>query len=277
MKVCISIDLEGIAGIAEYIDTDVRSGGHHYEIARQLMTEECNAAIEGAFDGGATEVVVNDSHSLMLNLLQRELDPRARVIRGYRKPLDMMQGIESDTAAVMFIGYHAAAGHGGGVLNHTMEDAVREVLLNDEPAGEARLNAALAGWMGVPVVLVSGDDVLCEEARGFLGAVETVEVKKAVDMYTANSLHPAKAQELIREGASRALRRLTEFQPYKLEPPITMRLGFVSTSMAAICEAVPGVKRVGSRDVEYTSSDYLEVFGVLQVLLVLGDSVVRPN
>lgn len=271
MKVYISIDMEGITGVA--VDADVSPTGATYEYCRKLMTEECNAAIEAAFDAGATEVLVNDSHWTMRNLLQKELDRRARVIRGLRKPYDMVQGIDEDTSAAMFIGYHAAAGNGNGVLNHTMEGTVREVLLNDELAGETRLNAAFAGWLGVPVVLVSGDDVVCQEARDLLGDVETVEVKQAIDEYTAASLHPDEAQDRIREAATRALRRLGEFRPYRVASPTTMRIALTSTSMAAICEGVPGVKRVASRDVEYVASDYIELYRMLGVLLALAGSV----
>jgi D-amino peptidase len=271
MKVYISIDMEGIAGIAT--DADVSPTGAHYEYCRKLMTEECNAAIQGAFEAGATEVLVNDSHWTMLNLLQKELDRRATVIRGLRKPYDMVQGIDEDTSAAMFIGYHAAAGHGDGVMNHTMEGTVREVLLNDEPAGESRLNAAFAGWLGVPVVLVSGDNVVCQEVRDFLEDVETVEVKQAVDEFTALSLHPEEAQDRIREAAARALGRLKDFSPYRVATPTTMRVSLTSTSMAALCEGVPGVKRVASRDVEYVSSDYKELYRLLGVLLALAGSV----
>lgn len=196
------------------------------------------------------------------------------MIRGRPKPFGMVQGLGHDTAATLFVGYHAAAGRGDGVLNHTMRSRdVLGVFLNDEPAGELRLNAALAGWLGVPVALVSGDDVVCEEARDCLGDVETVEVKQAIDKYTAASLHPSRAQELIREGARRALSRLAELRPYRIESPTTLRVSWSSTSTAAMCEDVPGIKRVGSRDVEYTSSNYPELYRLLRVLLQVAASL----
>ena len=249
-------------------------GAPHYEYCRGLMTAECNAAVEGCFLAGASEVLVNDSHGTMLNLLQEQLDPRVRVVRGRTKSLGMMQGIDSSTQATMFVGYHAAAGHGDGVLNHTMRGRdVLGVFLNDEPAGELRLNAAMAGWLGVPVALISGDDVLCQEGRDCLGDVEAVEVKQAIDKYTAASLHPTRAQELIRQGAQRAIDRLPELVPYRVKSPTTLRVSWNSTTTAALCENIPGINRVASRDVEYTSQEYPEIYRLLRVLLALAASV----
>lgn len=276
MRVHISIDMEGIAGVADAADTTV--GAPHYEYCRRLMTAECNAVIGGCFDAGADDVVVNDSHGTMLNLLQEELDQRVRVVRGRTKAFGMMQALEPGFDATMFVGYHAAAGHDDGVLNHTMRGReVMGVWLDDEPAGELRLNAAMAGWHGVPVALVSGDDVLCGEARAWLGDVEAVEVKKALDKYAALSLHPAEAQRRLREGARRALGRLGELHPYRLEPPTTLRVSWSSTTVAAVCENVPGVKRTSARDVEYTSSDFSELYRLLRVLLALAGTVTRPG
>lgn len=263
--------MEGIAGVADAADTT--PGAPHFDYCRQLMTAECNAAIEGCFDGGATEVIVNDSHDGMLNLIQDQLDRRARIIRGRSKSYGMMQGIGQDTAAAVFIGYHARAGNSNGVLNHTMRGRdVLDVFLNDEPAGELRLNAALAGWHDIPVVLISGDDVLCDEGRACLGSVEAVQVKEAIDKYTALSLHPAVAQEQIRDAATRAISQLPGYRPYRVEAPVTLRVSWNSTSIAALCENVPGVQRVGSRETEYSSADYPELYRLLRVLLTLAGS-----
>jgi D-amino peptidase len=269
MRVHISIDLEGIAGVASGADTT--PGAPHYDECRRLMTGEANAAIAGCFEAGASEVLVNDSHGPMNNLLQEELDERARVIRGRSKSFGMGQGLDATTAATLFVGYHAASGHGDGVLNHTMRGRdVLGVFLNDEPAGELRLNAMLAGWYGVPVALVTGDDVVCEEARDLLGDVEVVEVKQAIDKYSAASVHPAVARQLIHQGTVRALSRLGELQPYRVESPTTLRVSWNSTSTAALCEDVPGLKRVGSRDVEYSSSNVPELYRLLRLLLNLA-------
>jgi D-amino peptidase len=272
VRVLVSVDMEGVAGVAD--PSDVRPGAAHYESCRQLMTAECNAVVEGCFDAGATDVVVNDSHGDMTNLVQRALDPRARVVRGWTKRLGMVEGLGPDVDAAMFVGYHAAAGHADGVLNHTMNGRdILGVYLDTEPAGELRLNAAMAGSLGVPVVLVSGDDVVCGEARECLGVVECVEVKKAIDRFTALSVHPSRAQAMLGEAARRALERLPDARPYRVGTPATLRVDWSSTSIAALCENVPGVRRVSAREVEYRSDDYGELYRMFIVLGLLATVV----
>jgi D-amino peptidase len=269
MKIHISVDMEGIGGVAAAADTT--PGAPHFDYCRELMTAECNAAIEGCFDGGADEVIVNDSHDGMLNLIQRQLDRRARVIRGSAKALGMMQGIDDGTAATMFIGYHARTGNDDGVLNHTMRGRdVQGVFVNGEPAGELRLNAALAGYHGIPVALITGDNVLCDEGREVLGQVSAVEVKEAVDKYTALSVHPEVAQQRIRAAARDAVANLSSLAPYQVETPATLRVQWNSTSIAAMCTSVPGVRRVSPREIEYTSADYQELYRLLRLLLVVA-------
>jgi D-amino peptidase len=273
VRVHISVDMEGISGVASAADTT--PGAPHYEYCRGLMTAECNAAIEGCYEGGATEVIVNDSHGSMLNLIQGQLDRRAKVIRGRSKAYGMMHGLDSHTAATLFVGYHAAAGNDDGVLNHTMRGRdIQGVFLNDEPAGELRLNAALAGWFGVPVVLIAGDDVLCAEGLATLGKVEAVQVNYAIDKYTATSPHPEIAQERVRDGARRAITSIAAgeatYAPYRVEAPTALRVAWNSTSIAALCENLPGMKRVAPREVEYTSADYPELYRLLRVLLMVA-------
>src|SRR5437867_2210490 len=176
--VFISIDMEGIAGIAHL--RQVWRGSDDFPAARKLMTEEANAAVAGAFDGGATSVVVNDSHGDMYNLLPETLDPRAELIIGSPKTLSMMQGFGPDFDVALFIGYHASAGTEAAVLDHTYSGRLLyEVRLNGEAVGEAELNAALAGTYGVPVGLVTGDDKACSQAAKRLPGVRTIMVKEA--------------------------------------------------------------------------------------------------
>jgi D-amino peptidase len=274
MKIHISVDMEGIAGVATGSDTT--PGAPHFEYSRELMTAECNAAIEGCFDGGADEVIVNDSHDGMMNLIQRQVDRRARVIRGSTKALGMMTGIDGHVAATMFVGYHARTGNDG-VLNHTMRGRdVQGVFLNGEPAGELRLNAALAGWHGIPVALITGDNVLCDEGRDVLGQVPAVEVKEAVDKYTALSLHPEVAQERIRDAARQAVQNLAGVTPYRVEAPTTLRVLWNSTSIAAMCTSVPGVERVSPREIEYTTDEYPALYRLLRALFVLAAGYQQP-
>lgn len=274
MRVLVSVDMEGVAGVADPGDT--RPGSANYEHCRQLMSAECNAVVEGCFEAGATDVIVNDAHGDMTNLVQEAIDPRARVVRGWTKRLGMVEGLEGDVDAAMFVGYHAAAGHADGVLNHTMNGQdILGVYLNTAPAGELRLNAAMAGSLGVPVVLVGGDDVVCGEARACLGDVEVVEVKKAIDKFAALSLHPSRARTMLRQSAQRALERLPDARAFRVETPATLRVDWSSTSIAALCESVPGVRRVSAREVEYRSDDYAELYRVFIVLGLLATVVPR--
>ncbi|HEX8863216.1 MAG TPA: M55 family metallopeptidase [Actinomycetes bacterium] len=250
---------------------DVLPDGADYQRGRVFMTGDANAAVLGAFDAGAEGVLVNDSHWIMRNLLLDQLDRRARVIKGFHKPLCMVQGLDESYSAAMFVGYHSCAGTEGGVLNHTLlGKEVQNVFLNGEPTGETRLNAGLAGSMGVPVALVAGDTAVCEEAKRVLGQVETVSVKDGIDKFTANLLHPAEAQDRIQEGARRALSDLGRFKPYVVEPPITIGVEWNSTTIASTCELIPGVKLLGSRETEFATDDFAEAMRVLVAMLLLA-------
>ena len=207
MKVFISVDMEGATAMTD--PEDVLPQGSDYQRGRVFMTGDANAAVLGAFDAGATEVVVNDSHWIMRNLLIEQIDPRARVIKGFHKPMCMMQGVDESVDAAVFVGYHSCAGTEQGVLAHTLlGKEVQNMLINGEPTGETRLNALLCGHFGVPVAFVAGDDTVCREAKNVLGDdLPTFAVKDGIDMFTANCLHPEVSQKGIREGVAAALRR----------------------------------------------------------------------
>jgi D-amino peptidase len=234
------------------------------------MTGDANAAIGGAYDAGAEAVLVNDSHWIMRNLLIHDLDKRAKVIKGFHKPLCMLQGLDDSYGAAVFVGYHSCAGTEGGVLNHTMlGKEVQNIFLNGEATGETRLNAGLAGHYGVPVALVAGDVAVCEEAKRVLPWVETVAVKDGIDKYSAVLKHPEVAAAEIRETTARALRNKA-FKPYVLKPPITIGVEWNSTTIAETCGLVPGVNRMSSRSTEYTASDWPDAMKVLLVELLLA-------
>jgi D-amino peptidase len=190
MKVFVSVDMEGVTGITD--PEDVLPDRADYQRGRVFMTGDANAAIRGAYDGGATEVLVNDSHWTMRNLLLEQLDPRARLIKGLQKPMCMVQGLDASFDAAVFVGYHSCAGTEHGVLNHTLlGKEVQNLLLDGEPIGETRLNALIAGELGVPVAFVAGDDTVCREAQAVLGAdLPTFAVKDGIDMLVACCLHP---------------------------------------------------------------------------------------
>jgi D-amino peptidase len=192
------------------------------------------------------------------------------VIKGFHKPLCMLQGLDDSYGAAVFVGYHSCAGTEGGVLNHTMlGKEVQNIFLNGEATGETRLNAGLAGHYGVPVALVAGDVAVCEEAKRVLPWVETVAVKDGIDKYSAVLKHPEVAAAEIRETTARALRNKA-FKPYVLKPPITIGVEWNSTTIAETCGLVPGVNRMSSRSTEYTASDWPDAMKVLLVELLLA-------
>lgn len=272
MQIFISVDMEGISGLTD--PAEMQAGGRGYERGCELMTGDANAAVAGACTGGAKQVVVTDAHSSTKNIRADLIDDRCTLIRGPYRPLRMGQGLQPGFAAAMFVGYHARAGTPSGVLNHTwMGREIHNLFLNGEAAGEIRLIAGLAGSMGIPVALVTGDAAACAEAREVLGEVETVPVKTGIDKFSAELVPPRRAQQLIRDAATRAVQSLDRFQPYVVPAPYTLGIEWSSTAMAASCEVIPGVTRTEPRTVEFTSSDYGEIMAVLGILAMIGGSV----
>jgi D-amino peptidase len=283
MKVLISVDMEGISGVATRRETATgwptgAGKGNDYERARAWMTADANAAIAGACEAGATEILVADAHDGMLNLIWEDLDSRAELIRGYEnRDGGMVEGIDSSCDAVFFVGYHARAADARGILSHTFNgpDVLWDVRLNGEPASEARFNALVAGQFGVPVALVTGDDVICEETRCWLPHVETAVVKYAIDRFTARCLPQPTALERIRTAASRAIGRLSDMSPYAMDQPITLEMVFGDSSMASAACRIPGVERSSARTIRYTARDALTTMNVCRVALVLAGAIAR--
>ncbi|GII87395.1 D-aminopeptidase [Sphaerisporangium siamense] len=272
MKVYVSVDMEGVTGLTD--PEEMHAGGRGYERGCELMTADANAVIAGACEAGATSVVVNDAHGSTKNLRIDLLDPRASLIRGPGKPMRMGQGLTADCQAAIFAGYHARAGVQHGVLNHTwMGKEIQNVYLNGEVCGETALVAGFAGFLGVPVALVTGDEAVCEEARALLGDVETVAVKKGVDRFSAELLTPAVAQALIREGAARALNRLSDFRPYVVPAPFTLGVEWNSTAIAAGCALVPGTRQAGPRHTEFTTEDFRDIMALLGLFATIAGRV----
>ena len=234
VRVYISVDMEGVAGVVHQSQTDPTDPACAAEYARfrRLMTAEANAAVEGAVAAGATRVVVNDSHWFMRNLLAEELHQAAELVAGDPKPRSMVQGIDEQEPrgfdAALFIGYHARAGTRNAILDHTYADRIYAVRLNGKPVGELGINAAFAGVCGVPVALVSGDAALAAEAKDLLGdGVGTVVVKEAVSRHAARSVAPAVACRMIRDEATRTLKR--KHAPFVLATPIALEVDFAQT------------------------------------------------
>ncbi|MDQ3137347.1 MAG: M55 family metallopeptidase [Gemmatimonadota bacterium] len=271
MRVYISVDMEGVAGVVHEDQTDPTDPRHagEYNRFRRLMTAEANAAVEGALAAGARDVLVNDSHWRMMNLLAEELHPAAELLSGGPKARSMVEGVEDGFDAALFVGYHARAGTGRAVIDHTYTSRVHEARLNGLPAGELTLNAALAGTYGVPVAFVSGDQALAAEAREALGGtVETVIVKQAVGRFAARSVSPAVACQRIRDGVIAALGRPHE--PLTVPSPTRLEVDFALTHMADMAELVPGSVRTAGRTVAYTHDDFREVFRAWRALYNLA-------
>ena len=260
MRVFISVDMEGVAGVAT-LDQIIR-GGSGYARAQALMTAEANAAVRGAFAAGATEVVVNDSHGTMDNLLHDALDPRARVLFGAPRPSCMVQGITRDDAVAVFVGYHAAAGSDG-VLAHTFSSNFTEVRINGAPMSEAEVNALYAAFYGVPVGVVTGDDQICQVAQKAFPGVTTVEVKKAVQFAATESLQPSAACELIERSVAMAVPGVGDLRPLAVPDELVAEADFVTPLHADMAASVPGTQRLTARSLRRRVSDPDEMLSLL--------------
>jgi D-amino peptidase len=261
--------MEGISGVVDREDTTI--GGRGYERARALMTADVNAAVAGAYEAGATHVLVNDAHAKMRNLIVEDLDPGVEVIQGAVKRGCMMEGLDESFDAVFFLGYHSRAGNPFGVLNHTVwSGGFHNLLLNGEPAGEIAVNAAYSGHLGVPVALVTGDQTAVNEAKELLGDVESAIVKEALGRYTARLPHPSAGQERVRLAARRALERVTDFRPYIVASPATLGIEFTSSAMADVCSWIPTVETISPRSVRFQFHDWRQGMGLMVALLWLA-------
>ncbi len=257
MKILIAADMEGITGVT---GSDQVTPGHaEYERLRRIMTGDVNAAIRGAFAGGASQVVVTDGHWNGSNILIEELDARARLNSGTPAPFAMVEGVQDGADGALFIGYHARAGTQNAILDHTWSSrCVANLWLNKQLVGESGLNGALCGHFNVPVLMVSGDQSVCAEASDLLGAIETAEVKRATGRSAAECLPPGVAQRLIAEAAERAVRRLadgTAPPPFKLAEPVRITLELINAEMADQAALLPGARRLDGRRIEFSAAD----------------------
>jgi D-amino peptidase len=269
-KVFISVDMEGIWGVVQGSQTS--SSGADYGVARKWMVEDVNAVVAGLFEAGAAEVVVNDSHGSMRNIVADELDPRAALISGSPKPLSMMQGIDGSFDACIFVGYHARAGTAEAVLDHTYSGAtIRWIKVNGREMPELGLNAAIAGYFNVPVVMLSGDTETCAQAKSILGEdLVAVAVKDAVGRYAAANLPRDEARKRLKEGAKEALLSRGRMPVFKPNSPYSFELEFHTSAQAEMPMLVPQVKKTGARGVAFTSTDYLEGFKLMRALIALA-------
>jgi D-amino peptidase len=262
MKVWISFDMEGVAGIVDW-DQCRPTGGARYEIGCQLMLAEVNAAIEGAIAGGASEVVLNDSHGTMANLDPRQIAGGATYLAGRHKPRYMMQGLDETFDAAFFVGYHGSISGRPSTLSHTYNPEVfAAARVNGQEVGESGINALVAEHFGVPIAFVSGDEVTRRETEPFAPQAVHVTTKESLTRFSALNLHPQESCRRIREGAEEAVRRVAAggVPTPGISRPATLELDVQTADMAEVATWVRGVERAGQRTVSITDEDLLRLF-----------------
>ena len=258
LRVYISADMEGVVGAVT--GEQLGPGGFEYGRFRQLMTNEVNAAIEAAREMGATEILVSDSHGNGQNLLMEQLPADVQLVRSWPRPLMMMEGIDETFDAALLIGYHASTANTEGVRAHTISSAnLTSVRINGVEMMEASINAAIAGDFGVPVVMISGDDATIAEARAIIGDVEGAVVKWSYGFHSARTLMPEPAKELIRQTVRRALGRIGDFRPYRMDGPVELEISFKNYMPAELMAYLPVVERVDSHTIRFVGRDMTEV------------------
>ncbi|WP_025785939.1 M55 family metallopeptidase [Sporosarcina sp. D27] len=271
MRIYISADIEGVSGVVHGEHT-LRDGKEH-DYARKLMTEEVNACIEGALEAGADEIVVNDSHGTMRNILPDQLHSRARLLMGSPKKLAMVEGLTSEYDAVLFVGYHTRAGSNG-ILNHTFSGRViKTIRVNSIDMGEFGLNALVAGYYKVPTVFVSGCNLLADEARAVIPEIESAIVKESISRTAALNLSPAESRLLIRQGTKRSLKDVRSKTPFRMEGPFTVEIEFLNTGYADAAEIVPIYERSNPLTVRFTNQDWLHCYRLIRGAIMIANSV----
>lgn len=264
-RVFVSVDMEGIAGVVT--QEQLGPAGFDYGTARQLMTEETNAAIAAAREAGATELLIADSHGNMQNLLLEKLPPDVEVVRGSPRPYGMMQGLDGSFDAAIFIGYHASTSNPVGVRAHTFSSAtLADVRLNGVSVTEGAWNAALAGHYGVPVVAVSGDDAAVAEVRALVPGVEGAVVKWNAGFHAARTLMPVKAREAIQAAVRRGLERRAQMKPHVVKTPIEVEIRFKNYRPAEVLAYLSSVTRIDSHAIRFVAKDMPEAYRFLELV-----------
>ena len=263
LKVYISVDMEGIAGVVT--GDQLGPTGFEYERARGFMTGEALAAIAGARDAGATEIVVSDSHGNGESLLIDQFPDDVRIVRSWPRPLMMMEGIDSTFSAAIFVGYHASTTSPAGVRAHTISSAnLASVSLNGVAMPEAGINAAIAAHFGVPVVMITGDDAIVNETKQRLGNLEGVVVKRAIGFHSAATMMPETAQAQIRAHAKTAVGRRAEMKPYAMTKPVSVEVSFKNYRPAELLSYLSAIQRVDAHTVKLVAKDMIEASKFLE-------------
>ena len=265
LKIFISVDMEGIGGIGTGRMTN--GSGKDYALGRELMTEEVNTVVAAIFEHGPADVLVNDSHGEIKNLLHTRLDPRVQYIQGNLKPLGMVQGLDDAFDAAIFLGYHARAGTADGFLAHTGTGSVKGLWLNGTEVGEGGLNAFYAGSHGVPVILASGDLTFTKQFAALV-PTRTVATKEAIGSAVAKLDHPAEVRARLRAATIEALGDLANATPLRLDTggPVTLRMRSASTTRADILQAIPDMRRIDGTTVEYDARNMTEAYKLIRLM-----------
>jgi D-amino peptidase len=262
-KIFISVDMEGIGGIGTPAMTSPT--GKDYALGRKLMTDEVNAVIGAILQRGPAEILVNDSHGDMQNLLNDQIDPRVLYNQGAVKPLGMVEGLDSTYAAAIFLGYHSRAGTPNGFIAHTGTGAVKGLWLNDIEVGEGELNAAYAGSVGVPVILAAGDSAFVEQFTRTVKA-EAVATKYANTPQSARLIHPQIVRERLVAATGRALGGRASAKPWVIAKPVKVRLRLADNLTPQILQAIPGVRQVDGFTVEFTAPNMGDAYRLIRLM-----------
>ncbi len=267
MKIFISVDMEGLWGVTSSLQ--IRRGNTDYERTRKLMTEEVNIVVRALFEEGVSEVLINDSHGSMDNVLIEELDERVSLISGNQKPLSMMQGISQDFDGVIFIGYHPRALTEKGIFDHTYSGlSIHNVMINGKPLGEFGLNARLAGYYSVPVIFASGDNVFCQQVIEEAGNIETLTVKNTISRYSAESIPKKALISGYRKGIKKAL--ISRGMLIKEKTPMICRIAFKESVMMEDVLWLEGIKKLNHHEIEFEAEDYEKLYRKFLAILKLA-------
>ena len=274
-KIYISSDMEGVVGAVT--GEQLGPSGFEYQRFREFMTAEVNAAIEGARSAGAGEILVADSHGNGQNLLIDKLPKDVKIVRSWPRPLDMVGGLDDSFDGVIFLGYHASTDNLTGVRAHTFSSGrLTSVKLNGTPVTEGAWNAAIAGELGVPVIMVAGDDATVEEVSSLVGNVEGAVVKWALSFHSATTLQPEAAYDLIREKASRAVKNIKNYKPYKVKYPVTVEMGFKNYRPVEILSYLSLFERIGSHTIRFSAKNMEEAARIITFVLMYGGGNSTP-
>ncbi len=273
MKLYVSVDMEGLPGITSI--SQVSTTGKDYDRARKWMTEIVNIVASTAFSYGFKEVYVNDAHGLMINILYEKLAGNTYLISGFPKSVSMMCGIDNSFNAAIFLGYHAKKGTEHAVMDHTMSGRhIQRIIVNGIEASEFYLNAAVAGYYNVPVILVGGDDKVVSEAKELIENIELVEFKRSIGRFSSISLALKNIEEELREKCLKAFEKLksSKIKPFKVGEPINMEVEFTNSAIPEALEILPFVKRE-KLTVKVLAKNILEAYRFLELFLIVATGI----